>query len=101
MSTKTRQVSTVPPDRLPTGTRKGSYLVDETGTMERERRLDEQKGHRKFARVNEREHREEQQISTAPEGDLQNSILQHPALDSQRFDGVDPNLNQHRSTSGI
>ena len=28
-----------------------------------------------------------------PEGELQNTILQHPELDNQRFDGVDPNLN--------
>lgn len=70
----------------------GSYLVDETQTMERERRLQEQQGHRSFAKVHAREHHEAQQ-QVAPEGELQNNILQNPWLDSQRFDGVDPNLN--------
>nr|WP_242602117.1 hypothetical protein [Legionella nagasakiensis] len=69
-----------------------SYLVDETRAMERERRLQEQQGHRHLARVNAREHHDEEQ-QVAPEGELQNSIMQNPWLDSQRFDGVDPNLN--------
>lgn len=69
-----------------------SYLVDETKTMERERRLQEQQGHRHLARVNAREHHEQDQ-QIAPEGELQNNIMQNPWLDSQRFDGVDPNLN--------
>ena len=80
------------PDRLPKGKRSGSYLVDETKRMEREQRVAEQKGHRQFTRVHAREHPEEQPKS-APEGELQNDILQHPALDNQRFDGIDPNLN--------
>jgi len=70
----------------------GSYLVDETVRMDRERRLAEQKGHAQFTKVNAREHPENEE-KTVPEGDLQNSILQHPELDNQRFDGVDPNLN--------
>ena len=82
------------PERNPTGKRKrsSSYLVDETSSMERKRRLVEQKGHRQFTRVNAREHPEEE-VKAAPEGELQNSILQHPELDNQRFDGIDPNLN--------
>lgn len=71
---------------------KTSYLVDETRTMERERRLQEQQGHRHHARVHAREHSEHEHRA-APEGELQNNILQNPWLDSQRFDGVDPNLN--------
>ena len=93
MSTKTKHSRTTLPERVPQGTRKDSYLVDETRTMERERRLAEQQGHRQLARVHAREHNEEQQQAMAPEGEAQNSILQHPALDNQRFDGVDPNLN--------
>lgn len=70
-----------------------SYLVDETRTMERQRRLHEQEGHRRLARVHAREHGNEDAPQQALEGELQNSILQNPWLDSQRFDGVDPNLN--------
>lgn len=81
---------TTPPDRI-TGKR-GSYLADDTDTMDRQRRLIEQDGHRQIARVNAREHKESDQPLT-PEGELQNTILQHPWLDAQRFDGVDPNLN--------
>nr|WP_242601952.1 hypothetical protein [Legionella yabuuchiae] len=69
-----------------------SYLVDETRDMERSRRILEQQGHRRHARVNAREHAERHH-DNAPEGELQNNILQNPWLDSQRFDGVDPNLN--------
>lgn len=70
----------------------GSFLVSETKSMERKRRLAEQQGERQIAPVKAREHSDvENQIS--PEGELQNNILQHPALDSQRFDGIDPNLN--------
>lgn len=93
MSTKTKHSRTTLPDRVPQGAQKSSYLVDETRTMERERRLAEQQGHRQLARVHAREHNEEERQAIAPEGEAQNSILQHPALDNQRFDGVDPNLN--------
>lgn len=92
MSTKNKQ----PDDsnkRLPTGKRKGSYLVEESRSMERKRRLIEQQGHRQLARVNAREHPETLESTPAAEGDLQNNILQHPQLDNQRFDGIDPNLN--------
>jgi hypothetical protein len=81
-----------PQDWLPTGKKKGSYLIEETDSMDRKRRLVEQDGHRQLARVNARAHNENDQ-SPAPEGELQNSILQHPWLDAQRFDGIDPNLN--------
>lgn len=60
--------------------------------MERERRINEQQGHRQLARVHAREHSEQPEQS-GPEGELQNNILQHPELDNQRFDGIDPNLN--------
>ena len=71
-----------------------SILVDETETMDRERREAEQKGHRQRARVNAREHHERLEAQQqALEGQMENNILQHPAFDNQRFDGVDPNLN--------
>lgn len=69
-----------------------SFLVSETKSMERRRRLAEQQGERQWGSVKAREHSEEEQ-SPSPEGELQNTILQHPELNSQRFDGIDPNLN--------
>jgi hypothetical protein len=69
-----------------------SFLVDETRTMERERRLQEQQGHKQLAKVNAREHPDEERQNSL-EGELQNDIMQHPWLDSQNYDGVDPNLN--------
>ncbi len=76
----------------PEGSKK-SYLVDDTPEMDRARRLAEQDGHRRLAKVHAREHNLEPQQQPAPEGELQNNILQNPWLDSQRFDGVDTNLN--------
>jgi hypothetical protein len=77
---------------IPKRKRGESILVEDTRTMERKRRLVEQNGHRKFAKVHAREHNEEES-TMAPEGELQNSIQQHPWLNSPRFDGIDPNLN--------
>lgn len=74
--------------------KKGSFLLDETEAMERERRLVEQDGHRQRARVNAREHHEREAVKQQGlEGEMQSNILQHPALDNQRYDGVDPNVN--------
>lgn len=81
------------PDALPSDTKKTSYLSDDTESMARARRRAEQEGHRRLARVNAREHNKESDQSPAPEGELQNSIQQHPYLAAQRFDGIDPNLN--------
>lgn len=77
--------------RKPTGKRRSSILPDETKSMDRARRLLEQKGHRRQAKVNEREHHDD--IGLSAEGAQQNNILQHEWLDNQRFDGIDPNLN--------
>ncbi|MFC3908156.1 hypothetical protein ACFORL_03590 [Legionella dresdenensis] len=79
--------------RLPGGDRKRkiSYLVDESRAMEIKRRRQEHIGHSKFARVIEKEHSLDE--PPAPEGELQNSIRQHPDLDRQIYDGTDPNLN--------
>lgn len=77
----------------PTVVERGStFLVNETKAMERRRRLAEQQGERQLAPVKAREH-SDKEPQNSPEGELQNSILQHPELDSQRFDGVDTNLN--------
>ena len=77
---------------LPSGKQSSSFLVAETKSMERKRRLAEQQGERQIAPVKAREHSDVEQ-APSPEGELQNSILQHPELDNQRFDGIDPNLN--------
>jgi len=70
----------------------GSYLAVESTSMDRKRRSQEQQGHRRFAKVHAREHPDEESHST-PEDDLQNSIRQHPLLDSQKNDGTDNGLN--------
>lgn len=77
--------------------RKSSYLVEETEMMARQRREMEQDGHRHYARVQARTHADPSQNQNAnmaaSEGAVQNNILQNPWLNSQRFDGVDPNLS--------
>ncbi len=69
-----------------------SVLYEETREMENARRLQEQEGHKQFAKVNQRERSDNQN-----ENSLENENLlgpkAHPYLDSQRFDGIDPNLN--------
>jgi hypothetical protein len=75
--------------------RKDSYLADDTQLMERQRRISEQEGHRRYARVHAREHAnlDNPSLEYGLEGQAQNNILQNPWLNNQRFDGVDPNLN--------
>lgn len=73
----------------------GSYLVDETFLMEQQRRLEEQNGHRHYAKVNAIEHFEQDRAAVAPEGELQNDIKdEHPYLQTQLNDGTDVNLNR-------
>lgn len=79
-------------DPLPKRQQGESFLLEETWAMDRKRRAMEQDGHRKLARVHAKE-RSENEANNSPEGELQNNIRQHPWLDSQRFDGVDPGLN--------
>lgn len=93
MSRKKRSSIIDLPTRLPSGGREGSFLVSETKAMERKRRLAEQQGERQLGSVKAREHSEVETKNNGPEGELQNTILQHPELDNQRFDGIDPNLN--------
>lgn len=69
-----------------------SYLAEDTTLIEHSRHQIEQAMLRRLAKVNAIE-RSESLFTNAPEGELQNSIKQHPWLASQRFDGVDPNLN--------
>lgn len=61
--------------------------------MERQRRIAEQQQLSKLAKVHAREHGDEDNKPPAPEEAMQNGILQHPYLDSQRNDGIDPGLN--------
>lgn len=77
---------------IPDRSDQSSYLVDESRSIERKRRLLEQDGHRRLARVHAREHNDEE-VNRSPEGELQNSIMQHPLLADQRYDGYDPNVN--------
>lgn len=71
-----------------------SYLADDTDLMQREQRLLEQEGHRRHKQVKVRaRERSVSPFAVAPEGELQNNILQHPKLNSQRLDGTDTNLN--------
>lgn len=70
----------------------GSILFEETTTMERQRRIAEQQQHSKLAKVHAREHNEDQP-HVSPEEALENGILQNPYLNSQRYDGIDSNLN--------
>lgn len=75
---------------------KTTYLSDDTVLLDRQRRQLEQEGHRHYGRVHAREHSTAEpstQQQVAQEGGVQNNILQNPWLNSQRFDGIDPNLN--------
>lgn len=72
-----------------------SILVQETIAMENNRRLLEQQGHTKYGRVNARERSDHQnQAENQLENQAQAGPKEHPFLNaSQRFDGIDPNLN--------
>lgn len=80
-------------ERLPPGKSSDSFLIAETKSMERKRRLMEQDGERRLARVNALDRPDEDRPGNGPEEAEQNGMLQHPELNSQRFDGIDPNLN--------
>jgi hypothetical protein len=71
--------------------KRSTFLVKETKKMERMRRLFEQECERLLAQVHAREHSTEE--IPYLEGELQNTILQHPYLNTQRFDGTDSSLN--------
>lgn len=68
-----------------------SILRDETVSMEDSRREKEQEGHRKFAKVNQRDR---DRSSQSQGNELAAGPKEHPLLgQSQRFDGIDNNLN--------
>lgn len=67
-----------------------TYLIEETEFMNYERRGLEQKVEGQFARVEER--RKPKRDNNSGPG-VQEQMKQHPLLDSQRFDGIDPSLN--------
>lgn len=71
----------------------GTILIEETKGMEDSRRQLEQRGHSQFARVNASDRQPSYEVS--PDNDLaaQAGPKEHPYLDSQRFDGIDPSLN--------
>ena len=75
-------------------TPKPSIVSEETAMMERQRRQIEQQCLTKYAKVNAREHKiEDNTPQNTNDLEMNNGIPQHPLLATQRFDGVDPNLN--------
>ena len=76
--------------RTPYSKETGSYLSEETKKMNNQRREIEQQGERQFARVNVKEHSNEELQNDVGE-ELQSSLLQHPWFEGQRFDGIDDN----------
>ena len=92
MKEKTSKRKTGLPTRIPPGRRGGSILIAETRGMANKRREAEKRGQRRLAKVHEREHPDEEPKS-GTEGELQNSILQHPYLNTQAHDGISPDLN--------
>jgi len=72
----------------------GSYLVEETDSMMFAQRHDEQDGKALLGKVHRREHQEKlgQTNSLASEA-TQDQTPSHPDLQSQLYDGMDPNLN--------
>jgi len=67
-----------------------TYLVEETEYMQYERRGLEQQIERQLASVEERKKPQRKESNGPGE---QEKMKQHPLLDSQRFDGIDPSLN--------
>lgn len=83
-------------DANPISSKQGkSYLKNETTKMDRQRRILEQTGHRQLARVKAREHADPDLTAAAPSQgeEFENGMMQHPFLNTQRFDGIDSNVN--------
>lgn len=73
------------------GEEKVSFLVAETAEMEDRRRLREQQGHRARFQARVQEHSQKPEL---PQGeDPGESPLSHPDLESQLFDGIDPDVS--------
>lgn len=67
-------------------------LYEETRAMEITQRQLEQSGHRQYGRVNARE-KDPDQPHQSVELEHGNGMKEHPLLQTQRFDGIDNNLN--------
>ncbi len=83
------------PDKPPyirAKTESTSRLAEDSVRVEWDRRAQEQAGEGHYGKVHVKERHEENE-NVAPEGELQNDIAQHPLLNSQANDGIDPNLN--------
>lgn len=74
-----------------------SGLKQETRSMENARRDLEQQGHRRHLGIpvhaKERSNDEPLSMEQSPELEAASGLMQNPLLDSQRFDGYDPNVN--------
>jgi len=80
--------------RDPARTGHTTFLIEETKQMERNRRMMEQDGERRLARVHAREHAvAETQAGDVLESTVDNGLLQHPEINNQHFDGMDPTVN--------
>lgn len=80
--------NTTPPDKLPKGSKHTSFLGEDTKSKERDRRKKVQDELRKYAKVNAREHNENQANDLSDEE--QSTLRQHPLFNNQRFDGIPP-----------
>lgn len=85
MSSKKRKGPSGPTDLV----RIDSILMDETKKMEWSRHALEQQGHRRLATV----HAQERSEQVSNEETAQELLQENPWLDSQRFDGVDPDVS--------
>ena len=73
-----------------------STFKQETRVMENARRDKEQSGHRGLGisvHANERVNDEPLSMEQSLEAQNSSSLMSNPLLDSQRFDGIDPNVN--------
>ena len=73
-----------------------SSYKEETRVMENARRDKEQSGHRGLGisvHANERVNDEPLSMEQSLEAQNSSSLMSNPLLDSQRFDGIDPNVN--------
>ncbi|MFT4058877.1 MAG: hypothetical protein QM652_04950 [Legionella sp.] len=74
--------------------RKSDFLVEETRSMARKRRLIEQDGQRRIARVEAKEHSDDAEVTgNYQEEAFNNGIKQHPNLNTPLHDGRDPTVS--------
>jgi len=70
-----------------------SIIKEESKNMEWERRLEEQQGHRHHLQVQVQEAKEQKENEQSLQGEMEHQARQHPWLDKQTFDGIDPSVN--------